>query len=50
MADENMIITEDAIKKIVIDAMEYHWNDFVGDTYSLPDDYRIIKLQNEGLI
>ncbi len=34
---------KDEIKQIVIDAMEYHWNDFVADTGHLPDD---IELSN----
>jgi hypothetical protein len=36
-------LTKQEIKDIVIAAMEYHWNDFVCDTNSLPDD---IELSN----
>ena len=32
------------IKKIVLQAMQFHWNDFVGDTNELPDD---IELSNK---
>jgi len=36
-------LTKDEIKKLVIDAMEYRWNDFTADTQHLPDD---IELSN----
>ncbi len=29
------------VEKMVLEAMEYHWNDFVGDTHSLPDDFEL---------
>lgn len=32
---------EEQIKKMVMDAMEYHWNDWVGDTGTLPDDFEL---------
>jgi hypothetical protein len=34
-------VQEEQIKKMVIDAMEYHWNDWVGDTGTLPDDFEL---------
>lgn len=34
-------VQEEQIKKMVIDAMEYHWNDWVGDTGTLPDDFQL---------
>jgi hypothetical protein len=36
-------LDEDGIKKAVTDSMEYRWNDWVGDTHSLPND---IELSN----
>lgn len=36
-------LDEVGIKKAVTDSMEYRWNDWVGDTHSLPND---IELSN----
>lgn len=36
-------LDEEGIKKAVTDSMEYRWNDWVGDTHSLPND---IELSN----
>jgi len=34
-------MNKEQIRKIVINAMEYRWNDFVGDTHELPNDIEI---------
>lgn len=32
---------KEEIEEIVIEAMQYYWNDFVGDTHELPDDFEV---------
>lgn len=32
-------VQEEQIKKMVVDAMEYCWNDWVGDTGTIPNDF-----------
>lgn len=34
-------VQEEQIKKMVVDAMEYRWNDWVGDTGTIPDDFEL---------
>jgi hypothetical protein len=34
-------VQEEQIKKMVVDAMEYRWNDWVSDTGTLPHDFEL---------
>lgn len=41
--DDAKEIQREKIKNMIVDAMAYHWNDWVGDTGCIPND---IELSN----
>ena len=41
MSDLNEKSKHAGVKQMILDAMEYHWNDFIGDTHTLPNDINL---------